>query len=334
MKTYVSNCLHECALKCQHVRLTSPVILGQTKLLSQPESYRHLVYVYCSLWRLFSFFPLDVIIFSICLLCFWSPMETWHAPNHWGSLAWYMSTYQCWTWISAHTCRFGPALKNVSLILSYLYFQALAPDDLGGCGLFCYPSSWVKPPLLPPNTHAFKPRRWHTIPTTQYETIWNGSVDLFISKITIMMPVHFSVTPITQPPLPLLTPCLFEESSGPPLSALTCCLLLPGWVAGLRGGAVQHGPHASQQHTKPEKNDVIHGSRAQSQSWEPPNPLAAQPQPPRTPGSSRTGPPQPHGPSFSRQLSTPGKTVKKTWTLLLWKKNLKLSLDRCCGDKQ
>lgn len=43
-----------------------------------------------------------------------------------------------------------PACKNVSLMLSCLYFQALALDDLGGCGLFCYPSSWVKPPLFPP----------------------------------------------------------------------------------------------------------------------------------------------------------------------------------------
>ena len=42
------------------------------------------------------------------------------------------------------------ACKNFSLMLSCLYFQALAPDDLGGCGLFCHPSSWVKPPLFPP----------------------------------------------------------------------------------------------------------------------------------------------------------------------------------------
>lgn len=29
-------------------------------------------------------------------------------------------------------------------------------------------------PSVPPNTHAFKPRRWPTIPTTLFETIWNG----------------------------------------------------------------------------------------------------------------------------------------------------------------
>ena len=92
--------------------------------------------------------------------------------------------------------------------------------------------------------------------------------------------------------------------------------VLPGWVAGLRGGAVQHGPDASQQHPRPEEDDVIPGSRAQGQSREPPDPLAAQSQPPWTPGSPRTSPPQPHGPSFSRQLSTPGKREKQLRQLL------------------
>lgn len=42
-----------------------------------------------------------------------------------------------------------PACKNVSFMLSCLYFQALAPDDLGVCGLFCHASYWVKHPLFP-----------------------------------------------------------------------------------------------------------------------------------------------------------------------------------------
>lgn len=86
--------------------------------------------------------------------------------------------------------------------------------------------------------------------------------------------------------------------------------VLPGRVAGLRGGAVQHGPDASQQHPRPEEDDVTVGSRAQVQSRQPPNPLAAQPQPPRTPGAPRSTPPQQHGPPFSRELSTPGMTAK------------------------
>ncbi len=96
----------------------------------------------------------------------------------------------------------------------------------------------------------------------------------------------------------------------PPSFCSDMLFVLPGWVAGLRGGAVQHGPDASQQHPGPEEDDVIPGSRAQGQSREPPNPLAAQPQSPWTPGSARTSPPQPHGASLSRQLSPPGKREK------------------------
>lgn len=93
----------------------------------------------------------------------------------------------------------------------------------------------------------------------------------------------------------------------PPLPALTCLFVLSGWVAGLRGGAVQHGTDASQQHSRPEEDDVTSGPGAEGQSREPPDPLAAQPQPQsRTPGSPRPTPPQPHGPPVSRELPTPG----------------------------
>lgn len=39
---------------------------------------------------------------------------------------------------------------------------------------------WSPPPhfCFSLNTHAFKQRRWHTIPTTRFETIWNGSVQV------------------------------------------------------------------------------------------------------------------------------------------------------------
>lgn len=77
-----------------------------------------------------------------------------------------------------------------------------------------------------------------------------------------------------------------------------------GRVAGLRGGAVQHGPDASQQHPRPEEDDVTLGSGAQAQSREPPTPLAANPQPTRTPGPPPTTSPKPHGPPLSRELST------------------------------
>lgn len=143
------------------------------------------------------------------------------------------------------------------------------------------------------------------------------SGSLFISRITIMFLVcipnpdasaflcssHYS-TP--SPPSPDSS-SLWGVLRPNPSFCSDMLFVLPGWVAGLRGGAVQHGPDASQQHPRPEEDDVTLGSRAQGQSWEPPNPLAAQPQPPWTPGPPWTTPPQPHGPSFNRELSTPGK---------------------------
>lgn len=41
--------------------------------------------------------------------------------------------------------------KNVSLSL---HFQALAPDDLGGFGLFCYSLILTEAPPVPPQTHT------------------------------------------------------------------------------------------------------------------------------------------------------------------------------------
>lgn len=83
------------------------------------------------------------------------------------------------------------------------------------------------PLCSPPNTHAFKPRRWHTIPTTLFETIWNGSVE-----VSNIMPTHFSVAPFTQlpHPHPHLTRCLCEESCRGPFFLLwhVVCVVRPG----------------------------------------------------------------------------------------------------------
>lgn len=87
-----------------------------------------------------------------------------------------------------------------------------------------------------------------------------------------------------------------------------------GWVAGLRGGAVQHGTDASQQHSRPEEDDVTPWPGTEGQSGEPPNPLTAQPQPQSwAPGSPWTTPPQSYGSSFSRDLSIPAEP--KRWRL-------------------
>lgn len=131
--------------------------------------------------------------------------------------------------------------KNVSLSL---HFQALAPDDLGGFGLFCYSLILTEaPPRSPPNTHAFKQRRWHTIPTTLFETIWNGSVEVSSSPESQPWCQCISLfLPLFSPALPPLTPCLCEESHKAPLilpwhavcfarlgcwAARQCCLAWP-----------------------------------------------------------------------------------------------------------
>lgn len=139
------------------------------------------------------------------------------------------------------------------------------------------------------------------------------SGSLFISRITIMVALichpHCSTSP-PSPPSFLVSLSLVGVLSPPP--ALTICsnvvFVLSGWVAGLRGGAVQYGPDAGQQHPRPEEGDVIIGSGSQVQSWEPPGPLTARPQPPRPPGSPRTRPPQSHGKPVGRELPTSGES--------------------------
>lgn len=144
------------------------------------------------------------------------------------------------------------------------------------------------------------------------------SGSLFISRITIMVLVclpnpdaaaFLCYTHYSTPSLSRGSLCL--RSAVAPSFCSDMLFVLPGWVAGLRGSAVQHGPDASQQHPRPEEDDVFPRSRAQGQSREPPDPLAARPQPPWTPGSPWTRPPQPHGPPFSWELSTPGKKENK-----------------------
>lgn len=197
-------------------------------------------------------------------------------------------------------------------MLSCLYFQALAPDDLCGCGLFCYPSSWVKPPLSPPPPlkHTRIQNHGDDTPFQQlcarpYEMGQWKSLHLqnHHQCISLFLPLFGSLS------LPL-SPRLSEGSSGQTLPALTCVSVLPGWAAGLRGGALQHGPHAGQQHPRPEEDDVVHGTRAPVQFWEPPEPLPSEPQPPRTPGPPWSGPPQPPGTPLKRQLSPPGETLR------------------------
>lgn len=166
---------------------------------------------------------------------------------------------------------------------------------------------WSPSPPVPSNTHAFKPRRWPTIPTIQFETIWNGSVEVSSSPkitITIALLCHSLIlTPTSSFQASMRSP----PTSPPPLERSDVLLfVLPGWVAGLWGGVVQHGPDASQQHPKSEEDDVLFGSWPQVQCWGPPDTFAAQPQPSRAPGSPWTRPSQSHGPCFRWEPSTAG----------------------------
>lgn len=102
------------------------------------------------------------------------------------------------------------------------------------------PYSWAKPPpLFPPNTHAFKPRRWHTIPTTLFETIWNGSVEVSSSpKSQPWCQCISLLLPLFSPALSPQTPCpefplfilLWHVVCFPRLgcwAARRCCLAWP-----------------------------------------------------------------------------------------------------------
>lgn len=124
-------------------------------------------------------------------------------------------------------------------MLSCLYFQALAPDDLGGCGLFCYPSSWVKPPLFPQtHTHSnhgddtpfqqlcsrpYEMGQWKSLHLQNRHHGFSVHSQSWCQCISLLLPLL--------PHLPR-TPRLCEESLWPPLSALTCCFC---YQAGLLG---------------------------------------------------------------------------------------------------
>lgn len=126
-------------------------------------------------------------------------------------------------------------------MLSCLYFQALAPDDLGGCGLFCYPSSWVKPPLFPQtHTHSnhgddtpfqqlcsrpYEMGQWKSLHLQNHHHAFSVHSLLWCLCISLL-------TPITQ--LPLLPGLLVSvrSSCAPPLSALTCCLCCQAGLLG------------------------------------------------------------------------------------------------------
>lgn len=121
--------------------------------------------------------------------------------------------------------------QNVSFILSCLYFQALAPDDLGGFGLICYPLilSEAPTPVFPKHTRIQTTAMTHHSNNSVRDHMKWVSGSLLISKITAMMPVHFSVTPTIQPR------SLSSDSLSwvPPLyTSLTCCLFCQAGLLG------------------------------------------------------------------------------------------------------
>lgn len=133
------------------------------------------------------------------------------------------------------------------------------------------------------------------------------SGNLLISRITFMVLVCVcsQSSAIAFLPASSIAQSLADSLSLTPCADLWFVLL--GWVAGLRGSAVQHGTDAGQQHARPEEDDVISGPGAEGRSWEPSVPLPAWPWPWASGPPWPPAPPQPHGPSLRGKLSTTGK---------------------------
>lgn len=116
-------------------------------------------------------------------------------------------------WLVWFSSSWFKHVKNISFMLSCLYFQALAPDDLCGCGLICYPLILSEAPSVFPQTRIQTTAMTHHSNNSVRDHMKWVSGSLFISRITIMMPVHFSVTMTPLSTLSFLTPCLREECS-------------------------------------------------------------------------------------------------------------------------
>lgn len=212
-----------------------------------------------------------------------------------------------------------------------LYFQALTPDDFGGgCGLSCHPLILSEAPYPTPlsqtHTHSnhgddppfqqfssrpYEMGQWKSLHLKKKKKRITITIALFCLSLILTLhlasPVFYFGSPwgVLQPH----PPCFVCSDALP--------FVLPGWVAGLRGGVVQHGPDASQQYPGPEEDDVILGSQPEVQSWGPADAFTAQPQPPWAPSPPWTRPSQSYGTHFRWELSTTGERNKEHFAI--WK---------------
>lgn len=244
--------------------------------------------------------------------------------NHWGLCCLIRCTFQCGTspqshrrcacWIDelANTKEESSWLKHTALFCHASTFRLWPPWAFG-----CVPSLLLVLTLTEVNSapsHTPSPPITHKIKSTAMTHHSNNSIRdhmKWVSASLFMCRIQ-TVSSCVLRQRPVIFVFYFSHSSplsqslqGVPQPALMLLFVSLGWLAGLRGGAVQHGPDASQQHSRSKENDVIHGSRAPGNFWGSPKPLAPQPQPqpPRTPKSPRASQ---RGPHVDRELSTTG----------------------------
>lgn len=87
-------------------------------------------------------------------------------------------------------------------------------------------------PSVPTNTHAFKARRWHTIPAILFETIWNGSVEVSSSQDHDHGFIVCMLLPLFSPPLLPSDASLREESCNLLFFKTTFCLYCQAGLLG------------------------------------------------------------------------------------------------------
>lgn len=118
-------------------------------------------------------------------------------------------------------------------MLSCLYFQALVPDDLGVCGLFCLPLILSEAPSVPPQTHTHSNHG----DDTPFQQLCSRPYEMGQWKSLHVQIHHHNASACLcysyyspHPPSP--DALSLWGVLWPPLSALTCCLC---YQAGLLG---------------------------------------------------------------------------------------------------
>lgn len=210
--------------------------------------YHRYTYAFILFQDCFHFSPLDVIIFLSLTFMFSVTHGNMACTKPLGlSCLIYILTLDLHFW--SYISRFGdlwnlnrwglvfqfliPTCKNVSFMLSCLYFQALAPDDLGGCGLICYPLILSEAPSVSPQTHTHSNHG----DDTPFQQLCSRPYEMGQWKSLHLQHHHHDASAFLcyshySAPSPPPDSLSLWGVLWPPLSALTCCLYCQAGLLG------------------------------------------------------------------------------------------------------